>query len=96
MESWVLGSGLATLSYAAHACVGHEVHMPVPCWQGREKIALIELFTVMGFDILITDVDAIWCATCPAVCIWAGRLLPLAAAVIVNLFLLHRPTYMQS
>ena len=28
--------------------------------QGREKIALIELFTVMGFDILITDVDAIW------------------------------------
>ncbi len=30
--------------------------------QGREKIALIELFTVMGFDILITDVDAVWCA----------------------------------
>lgn len=33
--------------------------------QGREKIALIELFTVMGFDILITDVDAIWCGLAP-------------------------------
>lgn len=70
--------------------MGHDFHVHVPCWQGREKIALIELFTVMGFDILITDVDAIWCATYPAVCTWTGCLLP-PAAVTVSLFVTALP-----
>ena len=28
--------------------------------QGREKIHLIETFTDMGFDILVSDVDTVW------------------------------------
>ena len=30
------------------------------CMQGREKIHLIETFTDMGFDILVSDVDTVW------------------------------------
>lgn len=30
------------------------------CVQGREKIHLIETFTDMGFDILVSDVDTVW------------------------------------
>lgn len=28
--------------------------------QGREKIKLLELFTTMGFDVLLSDVDTLW------------------------------------
>jgi hypothetical protein len=31
--------------------------------QGREKIELIYTFTQMGFDILVSDVDCVWCGT---------------------------------
>ena len=30
------------------------------CMQGREKIQLIERFTTMGFDVIVSDVDTIW------------------------------------
>ena len=35
------------------------MYLPV---QGREKIELIQTFTEMGFDILVSDVDCVWCA----------------------------------
>ncbi len=28
--------------------------------QGREKIKLLEVFTTMGFDVLLSDVDTVW------------------------------------
>ena len=34
--------------------------------QGREKIHLIETFTDMGFDILVSDVDTVWCVLHPS------------------------------
>ena len=28
--------------------------------QGREKIKLLEVFTSMGYDVLLSDVDTLW------------------------------------
>ena len=38
--------------------------------QGREKIGLIESFLGLGVNILVSDVDTVWCSR------WPPQLLP--------------------
>ena len=52
VNTFAMSTGLTQEDYGWGSATFHKM--------GREKIALIDTFTNMGFDILVSDVDTVW------------------------------------